>query len=248
MTARALVVIPTYNESANIPVLLERLFSVVDVDVVVVDDGSPDGTAASARDTGARLGRSVTVIERAGKSGYGSACREGFAHGLTRDYPVILQMDADLSHSPEDVPRLLDQIDRGADVVIGSRYVAGGSIPGWSLPRRMLSRAGNGYARLCLGLGVSDATAGFRAYRADVLRGMDFVTTRTDGYGFQIEMANRVRLAGARVAEVPIEFADRTHGRSKMSNRIVAEALWMVTRLGVRRVARRIRSATRSTE
>lgn len=245
MLGRTLVVIPTFNEAANIPSLLERLFAGVDVDVVVVDDGSPDGTARVAKEAGGELGHRVEVIERVAKSGYGSACRAGFEHGLAGDYEVILQMDADLSHKPEDVPRLLVEIEKGAEVVIGSRYVPGGSIPGWSLPRRLLSRAGNGYARACLGLAVNDATAGFRAYRSDVLRGMDFVTTRTDGYGFQIEMANRVRLSGARVVEVPIEFVDRTHGRSKMSNRIVAEALWMVTRLGIRRMARRLSGANR---
>lgn len=245
LTKHVLVVVPTYNEAPNLPALLERLFAVVDVDVVVVDDGSPDGTALVARELGTRLGRSVSTIERPAKSGYGSACRDGFARGLEAKYAVIVQMDADLSHQPEDVPRLLAEIDNGADVVIGSRYVPGGSIPGWSAPRRILSRAGNGYARLCLGLEVADATAGFRAYRADVLRGMDFVTTRTDGYGFQLEMAHRVRLSGARVVEVPIEFADRSEGRSKMSNRIVVEALLLVTRLGMGRVVSRVRGQTR---
>jgi glycosyltransferase involved in cell wall biosynthesis len=241
MTARTLVVIPTYNEAANIALLLDRLFVASDVDVVIVDDGSPDGTARVARATGSRLGRAVDVIERAAKSGYGSACRAGFALGLDRGYAVIMQMDADLSHQPEDVPRLLAELGNGADVVIGSRYVPGGTIPGWSRARKLLSRAGNGYARLCLGLRISDATAGFRAYRAPVLAGMDLTATRTDGYGFQIEMADRVRRSGAHVVEVPIEFADRSAGRSKMSNRIVVEALWMVTRLGVRRAARRVR-------
>ncbi|MBA2607417.1 MAG: polyprenol monophosphomannose synthase [Actinobacteria bacterium] len=237
---RVLAVIPTFNEAANIGVQLERLFAACDdLDACVVDDGSPDGTASTARSTGDRIGRSVLVIERAGKNGYGSACRDGFTYALDSGYSVVLQMDADLSHKPEDVPSLLAKLDAGADIAIGSRYVPGGSIPGWSVARKLLSRTGNAYARICLGLDVFDATAGFRAYKADALRALPFSSARTDGYGFQLEMAYRIRQSGFTVVEVPIEFADRNHGHSKMSNRIVAEAIWMVTRLGAQRLLRR---------
>jgi dolichol-phosphate mannosyltransferase len=229
-----LVVIPTYQESANIERVLWRVRSALpDAMVLVVDDGSPDGTADLADLAAAELG-SIAVLRRPAKAGLGGAYRAGFAWGLDQGFDVLVQMDADLSHDPGSLPALLDAVSAGADVSIGSRYVTGGTIPRWSRRRRMLSRWGNRYAATMLGLGVRDVTAGFRAYRAEVLREIDLTTVRADGYGFQIEMAYRAARAGGRIVEVPISFADREAGESKMSGRIVAEALALVTGWAVR--------------
>ena len=234
-----LVVIPTYEEALNIVEVLTRVRAAVpQVDILVVDDSSPDGTADLAEAVGRELG-GIRVSRRPGKAGLGSAYRHGFAAGLSDGYEALVEMDADLSHDPAALPSLLRELD-GADLVIGSRYVPGGSIPDWTVHRRLLSRWGNRYAAAVLDLGVVDATAGYRAYRADALRRIDFDRVRADGYGFQIEMAHLVATSGGRVVEVPIRFADRTLGRSKMSGRIVVEALVLVTWWGLReRVFRR---------
>ncbi len=236
----ALIVIPTYQESANIVDALEQVrASVPDADVLVVDDGSPDGTADRAESAGERLG-GVTVLRRPGKAGLGSAYRAGFRWGLDRGYEALVEMDADLSHDPAVLPDLLGCVAKGADLAIGSRYVPGGSIPAWTAWRRALSRWGNRYAAWALDLDVADATSGFRAYRAEALVDIDFETVRADGYGFQIETAYRMAGRGRKVVEIPIAFADRRHGSSKMSGRIVVEALLLVTGWGVRdRVERR---------
>jgi glycosyltransferase involved in cell wall biosynthesis len=230
-----LIVLPTYPEATNIVTVLQRIRSVLpDADVLVVDDGSPDGTADLAEATGRERGR-ITVMRRAAKSGLGSAYRAGFAHGLAAGADVLVEMDADLSHDPAALPSLVAPAQTGeADLVIGSRYVPGGSIPDWPLHRRALSQWGNRYAAAMLRLRVADATAGFRAYRADTLRAIDLDTVSTDGYGFQIDMAYRVRRAGGRIVEIPIEFHDRVRGTSKMSWRIIVEALAAVTWWGVR--------------
>jgi dolichol-phosphate mannosyltransferase len=200
----------------------------------VVDDGSPDGTAELAEKVAEDLG-SIDVLRRPGKDGLGSAYRTGFAWGLERGFDVLVEMDADLSHSPEDLPALLAVIDAGAaDLVIGSRYVPGGSTPQWPRIRRFLSVWANRYTALALGLAINDATAGFRAYRADALRQIDLDHSRADGYGFQVEMVYRIVHQGGRIVEVPITFTDRVEGSSKMSGRIVVEALGLVTLWGVR--------------
>lgn len=237
---RTLVVLPTYQEADNIAEVLHRLRRAApEVDVLVVDDSSPDGTASVAKAAGHETG-GVDVLIRPSKSGLGSAYRAGFAEGLARGYEVLVEMDSDLSHDPGRLPALLDQVEGGVDLAIGSRYVPGGVIPDWPVHRRLLSRWGNRYADALLDLSVRDATSGFRAYRASALRHIDLDSVRADGYGFQIEMAYRVAGAGGTIAEVPIEFVDRCRGTSKMSLRIIAEALVLVTWWGVRdRVARR---------
>lgn len=231
---RTLVIIPTYQEAENIGIVLEQVRAAVpDAEVLVVDDGSPDGTADLAQRVAEQQG-GVSVLRRPGKAGLGSAYRAGFAWGLDRDFEVLVEMDADLSHNPGTLPRLLAPISDGADLVIGSRYVAGGAVPNWPAHRLMLSKWGNRYARLVLGLPVNDATAGFRAYRAEALRAIDLGAVAADGYAFQIEMAYAVWRAGLDVVEIPIAFTDRVRGTSKMSGRIVAEAMLLVTWWGIR--------------
>ena len=238
---RTLVVLPTYNEVDTIELVLRGVRSAVaDADVLVVDDSSPDGTAAVAEKVAGELG-GMTVLTRMGRTGLGSAYRAGFAHGLEQGYEVLVEMDSDLSHAPEALPALVAPIADGADLVVGSRYVPGGSIPNWAWHRRLLSRWGNRYAAVMLGLDVTDATSGFRAYRASVLRGLALDRIRAEGYAFQIEMVYRVARRGGRVVEVPIAFVDRERGTSKMSGRIVLEALVLVTGWGVRDRLRRRR-------
>ena len=231
---RALVVLPTYQEADNIAEVLRRVRAAApSVDVLVVDDSSPDGTAALARAAGRELG-GVDVLVRPTKSGLGSAYRAGFAEGIARGYEILVEMDSDLSHDPARLPALVRAVEQGADLAVGSRYVPGGSVPGWPWSRRLLSQAGNRYAAFALGVTVRDATSGFRAYRADTVRRLDLTTVRADGYGFQIEMAYRIAGNGGTVVELPIEFVDRARGTSKMSSRIVVEALLLVTWWGVR--------------
>ncbi len=233
-----LVVLPTYNEVLNIEAMLRALRSIVpDADILVVDDGSPDGTAALARSIADELGQ-ISLLERSTKNGLGGAYRAGFAWGLERGYQRFVEIDCDFSHDPKALPTLL-RASQDFDVVIGSRYVRGGSIPKWKLSRRLLSRGGNQYASLLLGLGVKDCTAGYRVYSASALEKIDYTTVRADGYGFQIEMTYRARKGGATITEVPISFSDRELGESKMSSAIVVEAMVMVTRWGVQRLLRR---------
>jgi dolichol-phosphate mannosyltransferase len=205
--------------------------------VLVVDDGSPDGTGDLAEKVAEELG-SIDVLRRPGKAGLGSAYRMGFAWGMARDFDVLIEMDADHSHHPEALPGILAVVDAGADLVIGSRYVPGGSTPDWPRIRRFLSIFGNRYASAVLGLDVRDATAGYRAYRADMVARVDLGHSRADGYGFQVEMVYRIVRLGGRIVEVPITFTDRVEGRSKMSGRIVVEALGLVTLWGVRDLLR----------
>lgn len=231
---RPLVVLPTYQEADNVEAALRRLrLAVPDAHVLVVDDGSPDGTADIAEKMADELG-SVDVLRRGRKEGLGSAYRTGFAWGMARGFDVLVEMDADLSHEPEALPELLAVVGAGADLVIGSRYVPGGSTPEWPRIRRFLSVWANRYAAAMLGLAINDATAGFRAYRADMLRRIDLEHVRADGYGFQVEMVYRIVHLGGRIVEVPIAFTDRVEGSSKMSGRIVVEALGLVTLWGVR--------------
>lgn len=229
-----LVVIPTYQEATNIENLLERVQQFnPEVSVLVVDDNSPDGTADRAEKFGEVHGQ-VSVLRRPIKNGLGSAYRDGFQRGIAQGFEVLVEMDADLSHDPAALPELLQAIEDGADLVVGSRYIPGGAIPGWPLHRVLLSRWGNRYATLALGIDLQDSTSGYRAYRRSALESIDLEAVRADGYGFQIEMAYRISRAGGRVAEVPITFVDRTEGVSKMSSRIIVEALTLVTMWGLR--------------
>jgi dolichol-phosphate mannosyltransferase len=243
---RTLVITPTFLEAENIETLLRRVRAAVpEADVLVVDDNSPDGTAGLAETVGSELG-SIEVLRRPAKKGLGSAYRAGFAVGIERGYDVLVQMDADLSHDPGALPELLGALEAGADLVIGSRYLPGGSIPHWPWFRRALSRYGNRYAAFVLGTPVRDSTSGYRAYRADVLKAIDYATTRATGYGIQIELAYRVWQWGGTIREVPITFTDRVRGNSKMTWRIAVEELTLVTWWGIRdrwraRAARRPR-------
>ena len=227
------IVVPTYDEVENVLELVTRVRrAVTGAHVLVVDDASPDGTAAAARNAGA------DVLERSGKFGLGAAYRDGFATALARGARVVVQMDADLSHDPAYLPELLSAVFAGADAAIGSRYVPGGDCVEWPRLRQFLSRWGNRYAAGMLGLAVNDATSGFRAYSADVLRRMDVATVRADGYGFQVEMTHRLVRAGGRVVEIPIIFRDRERGTSKLSYRIIGEAFRLVMHLAVRDLRR----------
>ena len=231
-----LVVLPTYNESENIDHVLRRIRAALPAaTVLVVDDGSPDGTADLAEILGKELG-GIEVMRRTGKSGLGSAYRAGFRWGLDHGFDACIEMDADLSHEPEALPSLVAPLEDGTELVIGSRYIPGGVIPNWAWHRRLLSRGGNLYASALLGLGVSDATAGFRCYAAPLLERLDLDAVRAEGYGFQIEMTYESRKAGASILEVPIRFVDRVEGESKMSAFIVVEALGLVTLWGVERL------------
>lgn len=243
---KPLVVLPTFNEAENIVEVLDLVRAATpEADVLVVDDGSPDGTGDLAERWGADHG-GVSVLRRAGKQGLGSAYRAGFAHGLEHGYGILIEMDSDLQHDPAMLPALIHAVQDGADLAIGSRYVPGGQVPGWKLSRRVISQGGNLYAALVLGMHVRDATAGFRAYSADALRGINLEAIKADGYGFQIEMAYTVDHHRGRIVEVPITFADRIRGTSKMSTRIVAEALLLVTWWGFRdRIARPLRRIVR---
>jgi dolichol-phosphate mannosyltransferase len=239
---RVLIVLPTYNEIDNITGILDRIRDAAPtVDMLVVDDGSPDGTADRVRWIANRM-PGLHLLERTTKDGLGAAYRAGFSWGIEHEYDVLVEMDADGSHRPEDLPRLIEAVASGADLAIGSRYVAGGVIPNWKLSRRLLSRGGNIYASRMLGLGVHDATAGFRAYRSAMLQRMEFASLRAGGYGFQIEGAWKAVRAGAQVTEVPITFEDRLAGESKMSKAIVVEALRLVTRWGLGERAARARA------
>jgi dolichol-phosphate mannosyltransferase len=231
---RPLIVTPTYNEADNIAEFLRILREAVPgADVLVVDDNSPDGTADLAEALGRELGR-IEVLRRPKKIGLGDAYRAGFTAGIERGYDVLVQIDADLSHDPKALPAFFAAIDAGADAVIGSRYVPGGSIPHWPWHRRALSRWGNRYSAFVLGMKVRDSTSGYRAYRADMLKRVQFDTTRAKGYGFQMELAYRVIKGGGKLVEVPISFVDRVRGQSKLTLSVAAEELTLVTWWGVR--------------
>ena len=234
---RVLVVLPTYEEALTIERVLEAVRAAIpDADILVVDDSSPDGTAKIVEEAAGRLGR-VYLLNRAVKDGLGNAYKAGFAWGLERGYDAFCEMDSDFSHDPADLPRLVAPVAGGtAELVIGSRYVPGGSIPDWTFSRRLISRVGNLYADAVLGLHVLDSTAGYRVYAASLLRRIPTNEVRADSYGFQVEMTYQSRRAGAVVLEVPISFVDRREGISKMSGHTVSEALVLVTRLGLQRL------------
>jgi dolichol-phosphate mannosyltransferase len=237
---RVLVVIPTYNERENLEPIVGRVRATTPAaDVLVVDDSSPDGTGELA-DRLAAADPHVKVVHRAGKEGLGAAYIAGFRWALEHGYEVVVEMDADGSHQPEELHRLLGAL-READLVIGARWVRGGEVVNWPMSREVLSRGSNFYARIVLGIPLRDATAGYRAFRATTLEkiGLDDVNSR--GYCFQVDLALRALRHGLRVAEVPITFVERTHGASKMNRAVVAEAMWRVTAWGVARRLARLR-------
>ncbi|MEX2193707.1 MAG: polyprenol monophosphomannose synthase [Thermoleophilaceae bacterium] len=231
--SRAWVVVPTYNEAENLdPFVRALLAAAPEVRVLVVDDNSPDGTGSIADGLAAELA-AVDVLHRPGKEGLGRAYLAGFARALEGGAELVLEMDADFSHDPADVPRLLAAAER-ADLVLGSRYVAGGGVEDWGPLRRLLSRGGSLYARLVLGVHVRDLTGGFKCFRRELLEALDLGAVIADGYGFQIELTYRAIESGFRVEEVPIVFRDRRAGSSKMNFRIAAEAIWKVPALRLR--------------
>jgi dolichol-phosphate mannosyltransferase len=240
-----LVVIPTYNEIDNLTEITRRVLAATDeVDILVVDDNSPDGTGRLADELAAASNR-ISVLHRPGKSGIGNAYRAGFGWGLRAGYDFLVEMDGDGSHRPEQLPALLEGA-RGADVVLGSRWVSGGGAPNWALRRQLLSRAGSFYARVALALPFRDITGGYRVFRASALTALDYQTVEAQGYCFQIEMLWRAREARQRIVEVPIDFAERLSGSSKMSLAIVVEAVTRVTVWGIGDLPRRLRRAGRA--
>ncbi|MGQ0823419.1 MAG: polyprenol monophosphomannose synthase [Actinomycetota bacterium] len=237
---RVLIVTPTYLEAENIEIFLEQTrASVPDADILVVDDSSADGTADLAEKAGADLGR-IDVLRRPRKIGLGDAYRAGFSVGIQRGYDLLVQIDADLSHDPAALPAMLRAVENGADMAIGSRYIPGGAIPNWPWLRRALSKWGNRYTNAVLGMPIRDATSGYRVYRAETLRAIDYGSTRAKGYGFQIELAYRVWRNGGHIEQLPIVFTDRVRGESKMTWQVAMEELTLVTWWGLRdRVLRR---------
>ncbi|KAF0649791.1 MULTISPECIES: polyprenol monophosphomannose synthase [Streptomyces] len=228
-----LVIIPTYNEADNVAAIVSRVrASVPRAHVLVADDNSPDGTGKIADELADSDDR-VHVLHRAGKEGLGAAYLAGFAWGIERGYDVLVEMDADGSHQPEELPRLLDALDGGADLVLGSRWVPGGKVVNWPRSREFLSRGGSLYSRTLLGVPIKDVTGGYRAFRRRTLEGLGMDRVASQGYCFQVDLAWRTVKAGFKVVEVPITFVERERGDSKMSRAIVVEALWRVTAWGV---------------
>jgi dolichol-phosphate mannosyltransferase len=224
---RVLVIIPTYNEAENIRLIVDRLRGSVPVaDVLIADDNSPDGTGAIA-DEMAATDKQIQVLHRPGKHGLGTAYLAGFGWAAERAYDAVVEMDADGSHRPEELPLLLDALAE-ADLVIGSRWVKGGEVVNWPLHRLVLSRGANLYTRLALGMPVKDATGGYRAYRMTGLQKLDVDSVASQGYSFQVDLAWRAHRNGLRVVEVPIVFAERERGASKMSSSVIREAFWRV--------------------
>jgi dolichol-phosphate mannosyltransferase len=235
--APAWLILPTFDEAENIELIVDAALGVLrtaapdDFRILVVDDDSPDGTGRIA-DRLAAEHREVEVLHRTERAGLGPAYLAGFAHALSHGAGYVFEMDSDFSHDPADLARLLAAVrDGGADVALGSRYVAGGAVADWGVVRRIVSRGGSLYARLVLGLPVHDLTGGFKCFRAEVLEAIDLPTVRAHGYAFQVELTNRAVRRGFRVVEVPITFRDRLRGESKMSWRIALEAMVLVPRL-----------------
>lgn len=235
---KTVVCIPTYNERENLPRILTRLFSSnPDVHALVIDDGSPDGTGTLADELAAADPR-IDVLHRTEKAGLGAAYRAGFARAIAAGADIVVEMDADGSHAPEQLPALLAAI-ADADLVLGSRWVRGGAVRNWPFHRELLSRGGNLYARLLLRVPIHDITGGYRVFRVNTLQTIDYADVASQGYVFQVDMAYRVWNAGMRIVEVPITFVEREFGVSKMSPRIVREAMLQVTKWGLRSLVRR---------
>ena len=235
-----LIIVPTYNELANAPLLIRRIFKhIPNSDVLVVDDGSPDKTSDAIRELQQEF-PTLHLLERKTKLGLGSAYRLGFAWGLEQGYKELIEMDADLSHRVRDLKTMIDEkeLQPNTDLVIGSRWVPGGKTENWSKSRELLSRAANLYVRAMLGLGVKDSTAGFRIYSSSILKKLNLEAIKSEGYSFQIEMTRAVYKLGGKIIEVPITFRERENGVSKMSNKIVREAMLLVTIWGLKRFLR----------
>ncbi|MEH3140022.1 MAG: polyprenol monophosphomannose synthase [Mycobacterium kyogaense] len=245
-SARTLVIIPTYNERDNLLKIVGRVTeSAPQVHVLIVDDGSPDGTGALADELSLADPDRVHVMHRSSKDGLGAAYLAGFAWGLSRQYTVLVEMDADGSHAPEQLYRLLDAVDGGADLAIGSRYVGGGEVRNWPRRRLVLSKTANGYSRILLGVDIHDITAGYRAYRREVLEKIDLGAVDSKGYGFQVDLTWRSINAGFTVVEVPITFTEREHGVSKMDGSTIREAILKVAQWGIRARLDRARGIAR---
>jgi dolichol-phosphate mannosyltransferase len=228
--SRTLIIIPTYNEMENLPPLLDRIDALgLGLEVLVVDDGSPDGTGEWVK---ARLPErgNLRLIQREGKQGLGSAYKRGFAYAIEHGYDFVFEMDADFSHDPEYLPTFLEEI-KSADVVLGSRYVNGVTVVNWPMSRLLLSYFANVYARFVTGLPVQDTTGGFKCFRMEALKSLNLSGLQSGGYSFQIEVTYKLWKKGFRIKEIPIIFRDRTRGVSKMSGKIIKEALWLLVRL-----------------
>ena len=237
---KRLIIIPTYNELANAPILIERIFKrIPDSHLLIIDDGSPDKTGEKIKEINKRY-PGLFLLERASKSGLGSAYRTGFAWGLERGYEELIEMDADLSHRVRDLKKMIEakELQPNTDLVIGSRWVPGGRTENWSKSRELLSRAANLYVRAMLGMGVKDSTAGFRIYSSSILKKLNLEAIKSEGYSFQIEMTRAVYKLGGKMIEVPITFRERENGVSKMSKSIVREAMLLVTIWGLKRFLR----------
>ena len=235
-----LIIVPTYNELTNAPLLIRRIFKQIpNSDVLVVDDGSPDKTGDAIRELQQEF-PTLQLLERKTKLGLGSAYRLGFAWGLERGYEELIEMDADLSHRVRDLKTMIDEkeLQPNTDLVIGSRWIPGGKTENWSRGRELLSRAANLYVRAMVGLGVRDSTAGFRIYSASMLKRLNMESIKSEGYSFQIEMTRAVHKLGGKIIEVPITFRERENGVSKMSKKIVGEAMILVTLWGLKRFLR----------
>lgn len=229
---KALVLIPTYNERENLVPLMKQIFSEgLPLEVLIIDDHSPDGTGAVADELAAADPR-VHVMHRAGKMGLGSAYVAGFRYALERDYDAVFEMDADFSHNPDSLPEFLRELEN-ADLVVGSRYLHGVTVVNWPLKRLVLSYGANVYSRIITGIPIKDLTGGYKCFRRQVLESLDLSRVRSDGYGFQIEINYKAWRKGFRIREIPILFVDRRAGESKMNRRIVWEAAWMVWRLRI---------------
>ena len=236
-----LIIVPTFNELANAPILIERIFKhIPDAHILIIDDGSPDKTGEKIKELQSKYPATLFLLERARKSGLGSAYRTGFAWGLERGYEELIEMDADLSHRVRDLKKMIDakELKPNTDLVIGSRWMPGGRTENWSKSRELLSRAANLYVRAMLGMGVKDSTAGFRIYSSSILKKLNLDAIKSEGYSFQIEMTRAVHKLGGKIIEVPITFRERENGVSKMSKNIVREAMLLVTIWGLKRFLR----------
>ena len=236
-----LIIVPTFNELANAPILIERIFKhIPNSHILIIDDGSPDKTGEKIKELQSKYPATLFLLERARKSGLGSAYRTGFAWGLERGYEELIEMDADLSHRVRDLKKMIDakELKPNTDLVIGSRWMPGGRTENWSKSRELLSRAANLYVRAMLGMGVKDSTAGFRIYSSSILKKLNLEAIKSEGYSFQIEMTRAVHKLGGKIIEVPITFRERENGVSKMSKNIVREAMLLVTIWGLKRFLR----------
>ncbi len=235
MTTKKLVIIPTYNEKENIEAIIRKVFSLGDFHILVVEDNSPDGTAEIVKNLQPEFPNSLHIIERQGKLGLGTAYLAGFRWALAKDYDYVFEMDADFSHNPEDLLRLLEACQNGADLAIGSRYVSGVNVVNWPMGRVLMSYFASKYVKIVTGMPVNDATAGFKCYSRKALKTINLDKIKMTGYGFQIEMKFTVWKLGFKIVEVPIIFTDRKQGTSKMSSGIFGEAFWGVLRMRFRR-------------